>query len=102
MAFIITPAVTVLLLLCRFLWFRNVARVAALKERAAFALRLDDMCEILRSETSLSLRTHAFRLQDNDVLKYPSAPCGASTADPVLLEAFASVYLVSWIACCNM
>ena len=32
----------------------------------------------------------------------PSAPCGASTADPVLLEAFASVYLVSWIACCNM
>ena len=33
---------------------------------------------------------------------YPSAPCGASTADPVLLVAFASVDLVSWTACFNV
>ena len=32
----------------------------------------------------------------------PSAPCGASTADPVLLEAFVSVDLVSWAACSNV
>ena len=36
------------------------------------------------------------------VFDYPSAPWGASTADPVLLEAFVSVYLASWTACCHV
>ena len=32
----------------------------------------------------------------------PSAPCGASTADPVLLEAFVAVNLASWTASCTV
>merc|ERR1712232_646969 len=73
MTVFIIPALAVLLLLCRFLGFREVARVASLQSRAAFAQRLDDVCEILRSEKSLDIRTHAFGLLDNDVLKLDAA-----------------------------
>ena len=48
------------------------------------------------------IREALTEFREKHIQDYPSAPCGASTADPVLLEAFASVYLVSWIACCNM
>ena len=34
--------------------------------------------------------------------RYSSAPCGASTADPVLLEVFASVDLITWTVYCNV
>merc|ERR1712232_1369163 len=73
LAILILPALLLLLLLFRFLWFRKVARVASLKKRTRFAQRLDDLCEILRSESALDMRAYAFRLQDNDVLKLDQA-----------------------------